>query len=344
MFPLEFPLGVLKRARPDDVVLDPFCGRGTTLFAARALGLVSAGVDVNPVAVALARAKLVGVGPGLIERRCQELLDGPDPQQIPRGEFWKLAFGPRTLKDLCRLREGLLSTVDTATDTALRAIVLGAIHGPVNKVVPSYLSNQMPRTYATKPDAAIRYWRRHELQPAEVDVLEVVAARARRAYGQQPRVMPGSVVLGDAATEVRKFRRRFSWVITSPPYYGMRTYVPDQWLRNWFIGGPASVTYDMSGQLPQASPKAFVTSLRDVWRACAQRSTRGARMIVRFGAMPSIKSDPSMLMSASLDESGWRLTRIESAGRPHRQRRQAHQMGSVSSPIEEIDCFATRRA
>jgi hypothetical protein len=31
--------------------------------------------------------------------------------------------------------------------------------------------------------------------------------------------------------------------LTSPAYYGLRTYVADQWLRNWFLGGPAYVDY-----------------------------------------------------------------------------------------------------
>ena len=34
MFPLEFPLGVLLRhAKRGEAVLDPFAGRGTTLYA-----------------------------------------------------------------------------------------------------------------------------------------------------------------------------------------------------------------------------------------------------------------------------------------------------------------------
>ena len=39
------------------------------------------------------------------------------------------------------------------------------------------------------------------------------------------------------------------WFVTSPPYYGMRTYFPDQWLRLWFLGGEAHVEYGQQGQV-----------------------------------------------------------------------------------------------
>jgi hypothetical protein len=48
MFPLSFPVRILQRASVGDWVLDPFCGRGSTLFAARLLGLPSVGLDSNP--------------------------------------------------------------------------------------------------------------------------------------------------------------------------------------------------------------------------------------------------------------------------------------------------------
>ena len=53
MFPLSFPLWALKHASPRAVVLDPFCGRGTSNYAARYLGLRSYGIDTSPVAVAI---------------------------------------------------------------------------------------------------------------------------------------------------------------------------------------------------------------------------------------------------------------------------------------------------
>src|SRR3954463_3000523 len=58
MFPLAFPFDALANSKPGEWVLDPFCGRGTTILAARLRGLPSVGVDSNPVAGAIAAAKL----------------------------------------------------------------------------------------------------------------------------------------------------------------------------------------------------------------------------------------------------------------------------------------------
>ncbi len=58
MFPLAFPQRVLRHARKHQRVVDSFCGRGTTLFAARERRLISYGTDTSPVAVTISRSKL----------------------------------------------------------------------------------------------------------------------------------------------------------------------------------------------------------------------------------------------------------------------------------------------
>src|SRR5437667_3960576 len=58
MFPISFPFDTLATSKLGEWVLDPFCGRGTTILAARLRGLPSVGVDSNPVAGAIAAAKL----------------------------------------------------------------------------------------------------------------------------------------------------------------------------------------------------------------------------------------------------------------------------------------------
>jgi DNA modification methylase len=76
MFPLEYPLRVLRVHRKDQpIVMDPFCGRGTTLFAARQLGLQAHGIDSSPVAVAIARAKLCRVDTEATLKLAQSYID-----------------------------------------------------------------------------------------------------------------------------------------------------------------------------------------------------------------------------------------------------------------------------
>ena len=61
MYPLDFPLSVLKKhGKRGDWVLDPFCGRGTTNFAARLLEMPSVGVDSSPVAHSRSSSRISG--------------------------------------------------------------------------------------------------------------------------------------------------------------------------------------------------------------------------------------------------------------------------------------------
>lgn len=49
---------VIRQLPPCGTLLDPFCGSGTIIFEAREWGINAIGVDNNPIAVILARAKL----------------------------------------------------------------------------------------------------------------------------------------------------------------------------------------------------------------------------------------------------------------------------------------------
>jgi DNA methylase len=344
MFPLDFPLRVLADAKPGAWVLDPFCGRGTTLYAARLIGANSVGIDSNPVAVAASAAKLVTVKPELVTARAEAILEGPGAEDLPSGRFWELCFQSDVLDAVCKLRSAL-RTASRIIDVALRAVVLGALHGPRNQGPPSYLSNQMPRTYSTKPNAAVRFWERRDLRPEPIDVVAVLTRHATWRYEETPPPASGAVVEGEASEVLRRLRRRFDWVVTSPPYPGMVTYRPDQWLRNWFIGGPAAVGYGRDGQLGALTGPAFTRALADVWSAAAARCNPGAKLAVRFGALPSTKrGEPEDILAESLDLSGgWHLLELRSAGAPADGRRQADQFPGAGSRVAEVDCLARKR-
>src|SRR5438270_12299401 len=59
MFPEAFVRrNVLAWSQRGDIVLDPFSGRGTTVFESLLNGRRSLGCDTNPVAVCLSKAKV----------------------------------------------------------------------------------------------------------------------------------------------------------------------------------------------------------------------------------------------------------------------------------------------
>ncbi len=347
MFPLEFPFAILNRyARPEQTVLDPFCGRGTTNFASRLLEHYSVGVDASPVATAIANAKLVHVNFSDIVEEARSILSRFDDCQVPRGEFWRLAFHTDVLQSLCQLRTAFLHDCSTPERIALRGIILGALHGPKQKTVSSYFSNQCPRTYAPKPQYAVRYWKTRNLIADKVDVLEIIKQRARRFYHVLPQAI-GEIRLGDSRSaktlEPIEKNMRYDWIITSPPYFGMKTYVPDQWLRNWFVGGSATVDYEGNSQLAHKDASGYISDLRVVWRNVAAVSSQNAKMVVRFGGMALSKLDPIMVIKDSLKSSGWRIMTIKHAGNASDGRRQATTfLRECSKPIADYDVWATR--
>ncbi len=347
MFPITFPFTALANAEQGDWVLDPFCGRGTTILAARLRGLASVGIDSNPVAGAIASSKLAQIRPREVIRLAKEILDDPKPgpvRDLPHGDFWDLCYAPRTLRDVCRIRNYLIENCSTRIEIALRGVMLGILHGPQNAKTPTYLSNQMPRTYSTKPVSAVRYWRKNKLKPPEIGVLDAISRRAKFSFQEVPDSTPGKVVLGDSRTfNFAQLGAKFSWVITSPPYYGMRTYFPDHWLRNWFVGGPSDVEYRTADQLSHHGEDQFITDLATVWKQSAGVCFSGARLVCRFGALGSCEKNPRDMVRRSLTEAGcgWKIKTIRDAGTSKQGHRQCEQFGtSKNVPLDEIDVYA----
>jgi len=69
-YPTQKPLGLLERilaasSNPGDVVLDPFCGCGTTVHAAQKLDRQWIGIDITHLAVSLIERRLKDAFPGI---------------------------------------------------------------------------------------------------------------------------------------------------------------------------------------------------------------------------------------------------------------------------------------
>lgn len=335
-----------KHRAQSPTVYDPFCGRGTTIYAARKLGLRSFGLDTSPIAAAIAQAKLASADLEHVMALAERLVS-KYPKEVPNSEFFRRAFSKKTLLQVCSLREGLLSEDKVTAESAiLRAAALGCLHGPLpsGQGIPSYFSNQMPRTFSSKPAYSVKYWRAREMYPPNVSVIDVLTKKLKRITDLNS--ASPSAFRNVKCLDARK-RTSFGKAegpivtVTSPPYYGMRTYVQDQWLRMWFLGGDEVIDYENYNQLCHSGHEMFIEELAKVWRNIACRAQDEAHLYVRFGSIPSSKSDAQKLLKASLEEAGgWRLVSVRSAQTSNSGKRQAEHMGHESDPAAEFDFHA----
>lgn len=352
MFPLEYPFGILKQHRRSlPVVLDPFCGRGTTIYAARHMGMAAWGIDTSPIAVAIARAKLASANLEEASRFIDKLL-ASEPRRVPETPFFRSAFSKGTLREVCSLREGLKRMKkDTDVSALVRAAALGCLHGPRSKTIEgaAYFSNQMPRTFSTKPNYSLRFWKEKGLKAPKVRAKDVLLRKLERILAlKEARCGTLDQILCADAAEPATYKRiakDFSVVITSPPYYGMRTYIQDQWLRMWFLGGPEEIDYVADQQLSHNGRDSFITALASVWKNVHGSKADDLHMHVRFGSVPSIKSDAKSILRASLEEAGgWKVVSTRTARNAHAGKRQADQMTKGSKAAEEYDFHVVRAA
>ncbi|MGQ9541374.1 MAG: TRM11 family SAM-dependent methyltransferase, partial [Armatimonadota bacterium] len=101
-------------------LLDPFCASGTLLVEARLAGLNGYGIDLNPLAVLLARAKTTDLPVSLLREALLEVIESYRASQrrgtvsVPRFfnvDYW---FSPEVQVQLAHLRQVLFAIPDQA--------------------------------------------------------------------------------------------------------------------------------------------------------------------------------------------------------------------------------------
>lgn len=243
-FPPAVPRMVLERWFPSQtIVLDPFCGSGTTLVEAALRGHSTIGIDLNPLATALAKAKLADVSLYDVHRRLSELARSFEPDseisEVPP-EVSQL-FHPKTLNQLLYLR----ATLDKgrAEDLFLRGATLGILHGKFRRDGSSmYLSIDMPNTFSMSPNYVRRFVDDHQLRKPPSDVFGKLRQRVAWLLreGSIRCDTPPLILEGDGARTAELLRERgvgsVGGLVTSPPYLGVLRYGAFNWIRLWFLG------------------------------------------------------------------------------------------------------------
>ncbi len=319
MFPPEFArTAILRYTEPDDLVLDPFSGRGTTLLEAVLLRRRAIASDINPVAFCISSAKarppslrrILGAIDHL-ERGYSKLQHVPDGRTLPK--FFLRAFHPNTLGQILFIRRRLKWNTKPL-DRFVAALMLGQLHGELDHS-PSFFSNQMPHTISTKPAYSMRYWQEHNLRPPRRNVFQILRDKAafRMAHGRPTGA--ARVVRSDARDLSRRFRREqgaVSAVVTSPPYLDVTSFEEDQWLRLWFLGGPPQPTWGLCSKDDRhRSEVVYWRFLVDSWRGIAPLLKRNATIACRVGSRRHSRRELEEALRRSLKEVWSRVSLVD---------------------------------
>lgn len=235
--PLRIVDQFLEEARPGQVLLDPFCGKGTSLLGGAIRGMKVYGGDVSPEAVLCSQAKVSALDAGRLVEYVKTI-GYQNHVANPPGRV-QTFFSPKTTAQLMSIRRDLLKDLDETGPTRELAVgataaLLGILHGR------SQISLSIPsaHSYAMSPSYVQSYASKHGLRRPTRDVRSCLISKIEACFQDVPKavgiVHQGSAL--DVATTFPNLKGKVDFVLTSPPYLSAQTYAKDNWLRLWFLG------------------------------------------------------------------------------------------------------------
>lgn len=220
-------------AEPDAEIIDPFCGSGTVLVEAQSSGRASFGIDSNPVAALVSRAKtmptdtadFLSLTDGVVNR-AKRARSGMLPPDFVR----KWYTGP-AISALARLSLSIEGRKDNSSYDLLRVVFALTCRD---------LSRRDPRI-------PVPVLSDHNGQVTTSDVWNLFtkhASRTAQRVARLPRnAAPASVAFGDSRASSawsRSHTASPSVMVTSPPYGAAQKYVRSTSLEAAWLGFTAS--------------------------------------------------------------------------------------------------------
>lgn len=238
-------IGNLLGLEERDWVFDPFCGSGTTLLEAAHIGWNAVGIDINPLGVFIANAKIAAfnAAPDVLRRERDSLAarlgllpDGSDWRgHLPEPHYLEKWFRVPVLHQLRAILRAIEGTRPAALQDLFR-VILSDIIRDVSLQDPGDLRIRR------RKDAAENY-------PAVKMFIDALRTRVESVVRAREHVQPKKdttqmAVLGDtrnAADAVRVLlqkhgQKAFDGAITSPPYATAMPYLDTQRLSLAVLG------------------------------------------------------------------------------------------------------------
>ena len=233
----QLPAFFIKRfCKMDDVVYDPFMGRGTTLIEAQLHGCRAYGNDINPLSQVLTKPRLTPPALSQIEQRLQEIAlprnNATDPDLL-------VFFERGTLQELYGWRQYFRQKQEDnqldRTDAWLQMVACNRLTGHSKGFFSVYT---LPPNQATSVQAQQKINQKRGQTPEYRDTKQLILKKSKQLLRHS---IPDHFWRDDArlfaesADQTTQIRSDFvDLVVTSPPFLDTVNYIQDNWLRMWF--------------------------------------------------------------------------------------------------------------
>ena len=209
-------------SKEGDTICDIFCGSGTALVESKVLNRNAYGIDLNPLAIFLAKAKTAPINPQKLTREYIALLGKLEKikdSEIKKPEFKNLDFWfkEKSIIKLARLKKA----IQDIEDKAIRNFLMVAFSETVR-----YASNTKTGEFKL-----VRI-KGEKLEKHDPDVFGIFRKKAEtnivgvgEFYKEAKRGVWTKIIFGDSSKENGIKENSIDCIITSPPYGDSRTTV-----------------------------------------------------------------------------------------------------------------------
>ena len=252
MFSPSLPEFFIKRwSKKNEIVYDPFSGRGTTGLKARNLDRKAILSDVNPYAIVLSRAKIMKSN----FKKIENIINKFEKKFNKNKKYWineskkkkykelTYFYHKEVLPQLIFLREKIGKNWKSFNGNlnVFMTLALGLMHGPTRKDGSTiYFSLKMPNTISMSPNYVKNYSLKNNLIKPQINVFEKIK---NRLYEKYDFILEnnnfGKTFINNATKKINSNwvkDKSVSLVVTSPPYLNVVNYTNSNWLKLWLLG------------------------------------------------------------------------------------------------------------
>jgi hypothetical protein len=232
---------ISRLTKSEDIVYDPFMGRGTTILEAALLRRRPVGCDINPLCKIL-------VSPRLNPPELPEIIGRLNTINLRQPtEIWQdllVFYHPTTLLHITNLRNYLIRKQESGTldcvDAWIRMVATNRLTGHSSGFFSVYT---MPPNQAVSIESQKKINEKRRQIPPERDIVEIILRKSRSLLSElQPNDIENLrkltddplIITASSDNTPQLSSDSVALVVTSPPFLDTVNYQADNWLRCWF--------------------------------------------------------------------------------------------------------------